>query len=241
MPRFSQTSHFLLSPSFQQAPSALIGQLTQPIAIGRTPQVRVGKVTPLTLIASFSFQISFSIIKPERGTESRDNTQWWCSYVFAVHKPSLRRFLTGCTLLCDVTLFPSHTHNTLCTKLSIWTVNSKYLKGTYYAKITFIRCLNSCVAAVCRNNQPIMVETHPLFFLQSKKMIKTVSQNELFQILPRFTSLTGKSPAHLWCCPIDPFTVYVTGKFEVRSAHVGVRTFIPSHCVNQRISRQDKT
>ncbi len=37
---------------------------------------------------------------------------------------------------------------------------------------------------------------------------------------------------------IDPFTVYVT---EVRSAHVGVRTFIPSHCVNQRISRQDKT
>ncbi len=42
-------------------------------------------------------------------------------------------------------------------------------------------------------------------------------------------------------CRIDPFTVYVTGKFEVRSAHVGVRTFIPSHCVNQRISRQDKT
>ncbi len=40
---------------------------------------------------------------------------------------------------------------------------------------------------------------------------------------------------------IDPFTVYVTGKFEVRSAHVGVRTFISSHCVNQRISRQDKT
>ncbi len=42
-------------------------------------------------------------------------------------------------------------------------------------------------------------------------------------------------------CFIDPFTVYVTGKFEVRSAHVGVRTFIPSHCVKQRISRQDKT
>ncbi len=40
------------------------------------------------------------------------------------------------------------------------------------------------------------------------------------------------------CDSIDPFTVYVT---EVRSAHVGVRTFIPSHCVNQRISRQDKT
>ncbi len=42
----------------------------------------------------------------------------------------------------------------------------------------------------------------------------------------------------LFLSTIDPFTVYVT---EVRSAHVGVRTFIPSHCVNQRISRQDKT
>ncbi len=30
---------------------------------------------------------------------------------------------------------------------------------------------------------------------------------------------------------IDPFTVYVTGKFEVRSAHVGVRKFIPSHWI----------
>ncbi len=30
-------------------------------------------------------------------------------------------------------------------------------------------------------------------------------------------------------CFIDPFTVYVTGKFEVRSAHFGVRKFIPSH------------
>ncbi len=38
------------------------------------------------------------------------------------------------------------------------------LKGTYYAKITFIRCLNSCVAAVCENNQPIMVKIHPLIF-----------------------------------------------------------------------------
>ncbi len=36
---------------------------------------------------------------------------------------------------------------------------------------------------------------------------------------------------------IDPFTVYVT---EVRSAHVGVRTFIPSHCVNHRISLKTK-
>ncbi len=34
---------------------------------------------------------------------------------------------------------------------------------------------------------------------------------------------------HIHTFTIDPFTVYVTGKFEVRSAHVGVRKFIPSH------------
>ncbi len=49
-------SHFLQSPSFQQAQSALIGQLTQCIVIGRTPQALVGNVMPLSIIASFSFQ-----------------------------------------------------------------------------------------------------------------------------------------------------------------------------------------
>ncbi len=38
MPRLSQTLRFLQSPSFQQAQSALIGQLTQCIVIGRTAQ-----------------------------------------------------------------------------------------------------------------------------------------------------------------------------------------------------------
>ncbi len=52
----SQTLHFLQSPSFRQVQSALIGQLTQSIVIGRTPQARVVNVTPLTIIASFSFQ-----------------------------------------------------------------------------------------------------------------------------------------------------------------------------------------
>ncbi len=42
MPRLSQTRSFLQSPSFRQAQSALIGQLTQCIVIGRTPQARVG-------------------------------------------------------------------------------------------------------------------------------------------------------------------------------------------------------
>ncbi len=42
MPRLSQI------PSFEQVQSALIGQLTQCIVIGRTPQARVGNVKPFT-------------------------------------------------------------------------------------------------------------------------------------------------------------------------------------------------
>ncbi len=59
MPRLSQTCCFLQSPTFRQAQSALIGQLTQCIVIGWTPQARVGNVTPLTIIASFSFQSKY--------------------------------------------------------------------------------------------------------------------------------------------------------------------------------------
>ncbi len=46
LPHLSQTLRFLQSPSFQQVQSALIGQLTQCIVIGRTPQARVRNVTP---------------------------------------------------------------------------------------------------------------------------------------------------------------------------------------------------
>ncbi len=56
MLRLSQTLRFLQSSSFRQAQSALIGQLTQSILIGRTPQAAVGNVMSLTIIASFSFQ-----------------------------------------------------------------------------------------------------------------------------------------------------------------------------------------
>ncbi len=54
MPRLSQTLRFLQSPSFRQAQSALIGQLTQCIVIGRTPQARVRNVTPLTRDVHFN-------------------------------------------------------------------------------------------------------------------------------------------------------------------------------------------
>ncbi len=70
MSRLSQTCRFLQSFSFRQAQSALIGQLTQCIVIGQAPQARVGNVTSLTIIASFSFQVSFISSSP-RGEQSR--------------------------------------------------------------------------------------------------------------------------------------------------------------------------
>ncbi len=48
--------HFFYKVPPSDKQSALIGQLTQCIVIGRTPQARVGNVTPLSIIASFSFQ-----------------------------------------------------------------------------------------------------------------------------------------------------------------------------------------
>ncbi len=71
VPRLSQTRCYLQSPSFWQVQSALIGQLTQCIVIGGTPQACIGNVTPLTIIVSFSFQVSFTISSSPRGEQSR--------------------------------------------------------------------------------------------------------------------------------------------------------------------------
>ncbi len=46
MPRLSQTHRFQQSPSFRQAQSTLIGQLTQSIVIGRTQQAHFRNVRP---------------------------------------------------------------------------------------------------------------------------------------------------------------------------------------------------
>ncbi len=56
MPRLAQTCRFLQSPSFRHAQTALIGQQAQCIVIGRTLQVLIRNVMPLSIIASFSFQ-----------------------------------------------------------------------------------------------------------------------------------------------------------------------------------------
>ncbi len=80
MPHLSQMLRFLQSPSFRQVHSSLIGQLTQCIVIGWTPQASVGNITPLSIITSFSFQnkcktvnyiLSFTISSSLRGEQSR--------------------------------------------------------------------------------------------------------------------------------------------------------------------------
>ncbi len=111
MPRLSQKCHFLQSPSFWQAHFTPIGQLTQCIVIGRTPQARVGNVTTLTIITTraSTFKLALPSFQAWKGNRVAWQTPWWCSYVFAVHKPRLRLFQMGCRLRCDVTLFPSHT------------------------------------------------------------------------------------------------------------------------------------
>ncbi len=58
MPRLSQMLCFLKSPSFRQAQSALIGQLTQCIVIGRTPHALVGNVKTVNNVLSFTIRSS---------------------------------------------------------------------------------------------------------------------------------------------------------------------------------------
>ncbi len=77
MPRLSQTLCFLQSPSFRQAQSALIGQLAQCIVIGRTPQARVGNVTPLaprklqlSKVKTVNNVFSFTMSSSPRGEQS---------------------------------------------------------------------------------------------------------------------------------------------------------------------------
>ncbi len=69
---------------------------------GRTPQAHVGNVASFHNRQLQLSRLFYCQFKPKRGTELRDT----CSYAFAVHKSRLRRFLTGCTLWCDETLFP---------------------------------------------------------------------------------------------------------------------------------------
>jgi len=152
MPCLSQLRCFLQSPYFQQAQSALIGQLTQFIMIGRTRLARVGNVTPLTIIASFSFlnkcrQLIMSWVLSSVQARERNRvtwqTQWWCLYVFAVHS----------WLCCDVTLSLSHTHNALC---------------PIYTSASNLR--HSCTVALCHTDMHLSkILTARQFYEESKR------------------------------------------------------------------------
>ncbi len=72
----------------------------------------------------------------------------------------------------------------LCLELIEFAYATKHalIKGDLLCKNHFYKLFeHSCVAAVCENNQPIMLKIHQLI---------------LFQILPLFTSPRGKSPSH---------------------------------------------
>ncbi len=134
MPRLSQTLPFLQSPSFRQAQSALIGQLIQCIVIGRTPQARVVYVTLLSIIASFRFQVSFTISSSPRGEQSRETDTVMMLVCICSTQAAVKTISDGLytPLWCDPvplthTHTHTHTHNALHAKLCIWTVNSKYL------------------------------------------------------------------------------------------------------------------
>ncbi len=138
---------FLQSPSFQQVQSALIGQLTQCIVIGRTPQAHIGNVTPLTIIVSFSFQVSFISSSP-RGKQScvtGSVDARICSTQAAVKTIS-----DGLYTLqwCDPV--PSHTHTQL-THMTHYAQNSAFeqsIANTWTNNKTYLRSSIKCVAQI---------------------------------------------------------------------------------------------
>ncbi len=102
---------FLQSPFFQQAQSALIGQLASALWLAEhIPRQKCNAPfynRELQLSKLMYGQLIMSLVLPSvparEGNRVAWQTQWWYSYVFA-HKPRLRQYLTSCTLRCDVTL-----------------------------------------------------------------------------------------------------------------------------------------
>ncbi len=130
MPRLSQTSRFLQSPSFQQVQSALIG---------RTPQACIGNVTPLTIIASFSFQVSF-ISSNSKGGQSRVKDTVMMLVCICRTQAAVKTISDGLytPLWCDpVLLTHTHSHTMRYTQnsafeqsiVNTWTNNKTYLQS----------------------------------------------------------------------------------------------------------------
>ncbi len=185
MPPLSQTRHFLQSPSFWRAQSALIGQLTQCIVIGRTPQALVGNVTPLSIIASFSFQVSFTISSnPKKEQSHMTDTVMMLVYIFST-QAAVKTISVGLytPLWCDLvplTHTHTHTHDVLRAKLRIWqsiantwTNNKTYLQSLIQkrqivtAKLELTLFLHTASPCHGCNNSTAVTETTPSFFAWS--------------------------------------------------------------------------
>ncbi len=134
MPRLSQMRRFTSPFHLHKAPPSnkcsLLWLANWPSALCIV-HCALRKCNAPYIIVSFSFRV----LSVQARKENRVVTLWWCSYVFAVHKPRLRRFLMGCTLCCDVTLFLSHTtryaQNAAFdqSKANTWTNNKAYLQS----------------------------------------------------------------------------------------------------------------
>ncbi len=112
MPCLSLTLCFLQSLSFWQAQSAPIGQVTLCIVIGRTPQARVGNVTPFSIIASFGFKVRFSINSSPRGEQSHvtDSDDTYCICVCTQAAVKMISDALYTLLWCDPPLTHTHRH-----------------------------------------------------------------------------------------------------------------------------------
>ncbi len=173
MPRLSQTLRFLQSPSFWQAQSALIGQLTQCIVIGRTLHARVRNVTPLSIIPSFSFQIGFISSSP-KGEQSRVTDTVLMLVCICITLDAIKTISDGLFTRCDMTLFPppththTHTHtHTQCITRKTPHLNSKYQILKLITKHTYRRWFRS-----------VRITSSPRFTKLSS--IKCVAQTRTF-------------------------------------------------------------
>ncbi len=110
MPRLSQTLRFLQSPSFRQAQSALIGQLTQCIVIEPNTTSTRRKCNVPFHNRELQLSVSFTISSSPKGEQSRVTDTAMMLVCICSTQATVKTTLTGCTLRCDVTLFPSHQH-----------------------------------------------------------------------------------------------------------------------------------
>ncbi len=123
MPRLSQTRCFSTKSLLPTSTVCSDWPTDQCIVIGRTPQARVRNVTPLTIIASFSFQVSFTISSKPEGEQSRVTDTVMILVCICSTQAVVKTISDG--LYSSAVMWPCspHTHKRCVTaNLRIWTV-----------------------------------------------------------------------------------------------------------------------